>query len=79
MNCDSKRIPFLVQVKSLADVNSTRQSKCARELNLQLMLRGVILGTGFFLYNDAMTVEDMDETIAALKESLYALAADGML
>ena len=43
------------------------------------MLRGVILGTGFFLYNDAMTVEDMDETIAALKESLYALAADGML
>ena len=43
------------------------------------MLRGVFLGTGFFLYNDAMTTEDVDETIAAIKESLYALAADKML
>ena len=43
------------------------------------MLRGVFLGTGFFLYSNAMTTEDMDETVAAIKESLYALAADKML
>lgn len=66
------------EVRSAADVDGAHDARCWRELSLQLLSRGVLVGRGF-LWNEAMTDANIDEVAQAVKDGLLALHLDGMV
>ena len=60
------------EIKRASDVDNEHDAKCWRELSLQLLWRGVLVGRGF-MWNASMVEDDIDAVTEAVVAGLHAL------